>query len=120
MLVSKKPYVVAARQNLTLKNPHLALKTGEKSTQNLRLKSLILSSKNKERSCYLACYLLIFAYLTFTTLISILLSSIAEKVKTLRRFSSSVSGLSLRLSSLPNGILTICIKGTPFSFSVSK
>ena len=41
MLVSKNPYVVEARQNLTSKNPHLALKTGEKSTQNLRLKSLI-------------------------------------------------------------------------------
>ena len=45
MLVSKKPYVVAARQNLTLKNPHLALKTGEKSTQNLCLKSLIFIVK---------------------------------------------------------------------------
>ena len=41
MLVSKNPYVVEARQNLTSKNPHLALKTGEKSTRNLRLKSLI-------------------------------------------------------------------------------
>ena len=41
MLVSKNPYVVAARQNLTSKNPHLALKTGKKSTQNLRLNSLI-------------------------------------------------------------------------------
>ena len=41
MLVSKNPYVVEARQNLTSKNPHLALKTGEKSTQNLRLNSLI-------------------------------------------------------------------------------
>ena len=41
MLVSKKPYVVEARQNLTSKNPHLALKTGEKSTRNLRLNSLI-------------------------------------------------------------------------------
>ena len=41
MLVSKNPYVVAARQKLTSKNPHLALKTGKKSTRNLRLKSLI-------------------------------------------------------------------------------
>ena len=41
MLVSKKPYVVAARQNLAPKKPHLALKTGEKIPQNLRLKSLI-------------------------------------------------------------------------------
>ena len=41
MLVSKNPYVVEARQNLTSKSPHLALKTGEKSSQNLRLKSLI-------------------------------------------------------------------------------
>ena len=41
MLVSKNPYVVEARQNLTSKNPHLAHKTGEKSNQNLRLKSLI-------------------------------------------------------------------------------
>ena len=41
MLVSKNPYVVAARVNLSSKNPHLALKTGEKFPQNLRLKSLI-------------------------------------------------------------------------------
>ena len=41
MLVSKNPYVVEARQNLTSKNPHLALKTGEKFTQTYRLKSLI-------------------------------------------------------------------------------
>ena len=41
MLVSKNPYVVAARQKLTSNNPHLALKTGEKFPQNLRLKSLI-------------------------------------------------------------------------------
>ena len=41
MLVSKNPYVVEARQNLTSKNPHFALKTGEKFPQNLRLKSLI-------------------------------------------------------------------------------
>ena len=41
MFVSKNPYVVEARQNFTSKNPHLALKTGEKSTQNLRLNSLI-------------------------------------------------------------------------------
>ena len=41
MLVSKNPYVVAARQNLTSKNPHLAHKTGKKFTQTYRLKSLI-------------------------------------------------------------------------------
>ena len=41
MLVSKNPYVVEARQNLSPKSPHLALKIGEKSTRNLRLKSLI-------------------------------------------------------------------------------
>ena len=41
MLVSKNPYVVEARQKLSPKKPHLALKTGEKSTQNLRLNSLI-------------------------------------------------------------------------------
>ena len=41
MLVSKKPYVVAARQNLAPKEPHLALKTGEKFTQTYRLNSLI-------------------------------------------------------------------------------
>ena len=45
MLVSKNPYVVEARQNLTLKNPYLALKTGEKSTQNIRLNSLIFIVK---------------------------------------------------------------------------
>ena len=41
MLVSKNPYVVEARQNLAPKKPHFTLKTGEKSTRNLRLKSLI-------------------------------------------------------------------------------
>ena len=41
MLVSKNPYVVAARQNLSSKNPHLALKTSEKFTQTYRLNSLI-------------------------------------------------------------------------------
>ena len=41
MLVSKNPYVVEARQNLTSKNPHLALKTGEKIPQTYRLNSLI-------------------------------------------------------------------------------
>ena len=41
MLVSKNPYVVEARQKLSPKKPHLALKTGEKSSQNLRLNSLI-------------------------------------------------------------------------------
>ena len=55
MLVSKNPYVVEARQNLTSNNPHFALKTGEKSSQNLRLKSLIfIVKKNKGRSYYLA------------------------------------------------------------------
>ena len=41
MLVSKNPYVVAARQNLTSKNPHLAHKTSKKFTQTYRLNSLI-------------------------------------------------------------------------------
>ena len=41
MLVSKNPYVVEARQNLTSKSPHLALKIGEKFTQTYRLNSLI-------------------------------------------------------------------------------
>ena len=41
MLVSKNPYVVEARQNLTSKNPHFTLKTGEKFTQTYRLNSLI-------------------------------------------------------------------------------
>ena len=41
MLVSKNPYVVEARQNLTSKNPHFTLKTGEKFTQTSRLKPLI-------------------------------------------------------------------------------
>ena len=41
MLVSKNPYVVEARQNLTSKKPHFALKIGEKSTRNLCLKFLI-------------------------------------------------------------------------------
>ena len=41
MLVSKNPYVVEARQKLSSKKPHLALKTGEKSTRNLCLKFLI-------------------------------------------------------------------------------
>ena len=41
MLVSKNPYVVEARPNPAPKKPHLALKIGEKSSQNLRLKSLI-------------------------------------------------------------------------------
>ena len=41
MLVSKNPYVVAARVKLHSKNTHFAFKTGEKSTQNLHLKSLI-------------------------------------------------------------------------------
>ena len=41
MLVSKNPYVVEARQNLTSKSPHLAHKTGKKFTQTYRLNSLI-------------------------------------------------------------------------------
>ena len=41
MLVSKNPYVVEARQNLSPKKPYLALKTGEKFTQTYRLNSLI-------------------------------------------------------------------------------
>ena len=41
MLVSKNPYVVEARQNLSPKKPHLALKIGEKFTQTYRLNSLI-------------------------------------------------------------------------------
>ena len=41
MLVSKNPYVVAARVKLHSKNPHFAFKTGEIFTQNLHLKSLI-------------------------------------------------------------------------------
>ena len=45
MLVSKNPYVVEARQNLTSKNPHFALKTGEKIPQTSRLKSLIFIIK---------------------------------------------------------------------------
>ena len=41
MLVSKNPYVTEPRQNLSPKKPHFTLKTGEKSTQNLLLKTLI-------------------------------------------------------------------------------
>ena len=41
MLVSKNPYVVEPRQNLSPKKPHLALKTGEKFTQTYRLNSLM-------------------------------------------------------------------------------
>ena len=41
MLVIKNPYVVAARVNIAPKNPHFTLKIGEKSSQNLRLNSLI-------------------------------------------------------------------------------
>ena len=41
MLVSKNPYVVEARQNLTSKNSHFALKTGKKFHQTFCLKSLI-------------------------------------------------------------------------------
>ncbi len=46
MLVSKNPYVVAARVNLAPKNHYFALKTGEIFTQNLRLKSLIFIVEN--------------------------------------------------------------------------
>ena len=45
MLVSKNPDVTEPRQNLTSKNPHFALKTGEKSTRNLRLNSVIFIVK---------------------------------------------------------------------------
>ena len=41
MLVSKNPYVVEARVKRHSKNPHFALKTGEKNPQTSRLKSLI-------------------------------------------------------------------------------
>ena len=41
MLVSKNPYVVEPRQNLSPKKPHFALKIGEKFPQTSRLKSLI-------------------------------------------------------------------------------
>ena len=41
MLVSKNPYVVEARVKRHSKNPHFALKTGEKIPQTSRLKSLI-------------------------------------------------------------------------------
>ena len=41
MLVIKNYYVVEARQNLTSKNPHFALKTGEKFAQTDRLNALI-------------------------------------------------------------------------------
>ena len=37
MLVSKKPYVVEARPNPAPKNPHFALKTGEKFAQTFGL-----------------------------------------------------------------------------------
>ena len=40
MLVSKNPYVVEARQNLTSKNPHFTLKTSEKIPQTSLLKIL--------------------------------------------------------------------------------
>ena len=43
MFVSKNPYVIEARVNLTSKNPHLAHKTGEKFTQTYRLNSLIFN-----------------------------------------------------------------------------
>ena len=40
MLVSKNPYVVAARVNLGPKSLHFALKTGEKITRTIRLTHL--------------------------------------------------------------------------------
>ena len=51
MLVIKNPYVVEARQNLSPKNPHVALKTGEKFPQNLRLKSLIFIVEKYRKKC---------------------------------------------------------------------
>ena len=41
MLVSKNPYVVAARVNIDPKKPHFALKIGKKFHQTFCLKSLI-------------------------------------------------------------------------------
>ena len=41
MLVSKNPYVVAARQKLSPKTLHFALKTGENFPQIYRLNPLI-------------------------------------------------------------------------------
>ena len=41
MLVSKNSDVTEPRQNLSLKKPHFALKSGDNLTQNLRLKTLI-------------------------------------------------------------------------------
>ena len=51
MLVSKNPYGVEARQNPAPKNPHFALKTGEKFPQNLRLKSLIFIVEKYRKKC---------------------------------------------------------------------
>ena len=81
MLVSKNPYVVEARQNLTSKSPHFALKTGEKFTQTYRLNSLIFIvekygnkllfgflSKKKHRliqaECFYPCNVIILFLLT--------------------------------------------------------
>ena len=58
MLVSKKPYVVAARVNLGPKSLHFALKTGEKFPQNLRLKSLIFIVEKYRKK-------LLFGFLSF-------------------------------------------------------
>ena len=41
MLVSKNPYVVAARVNIDPKKPHFALEIGKKFHQTFCLKSLI-------------------------------------------------------------------------------
>ena len=41
MLVSKNPYVFSVKTKPPFKKPYFALKTGEKSSRNLRLKSLI-------------------------------------------------------------------------------
>ena len=73
----------------------------------IRLFLCFLKTKRRsglENGVYKIAYI---AYRTFTTRISILLSSIALCVYTLLRLSSSVSGLSLLLSNFPNGICMI-------------
>ena len=80
MLVSKNHYVVAARQNLSPKNLHLALKTGENFPQTYCLKSLIfivekygkkllfgfLSKKHRliQAECFYPCNVIILFLLT--------------------------------------------------------